>query len=580
MKNQNRVPYGVSSYAEMVNEGYYFVDKTPYIGQLERVNNPIFLRPKRFGKSLLCSMLGHYYDLNQADRFAQLFGHTWIGQHPTGAQNQFIVLAFDFSAINVDESYSDIRDSFKRRCNAMLSLLRTQYAPLLDDMPAIIGDVPVSDNLGYFLYYLKVAGLPPLYVIIDEYDNFANQLIMGHKDELYYQLTADGGFLKTFFKTLKEGRKIGAINNVFITGILPVAMDDLASAFNIGTFLTLNPRFESMLGFTQTEVAQLLDQVYLDYAIDPATRQAVETLIKNHYDGYHFVNPSSDAIYNSTILMYFLNWLCDFKTIPPRLTDQNLKNDLSWIRRLTAANPHQTVAFVDQLTLHNKIGYDYRRLVEKFDMHQFFTAGYFPIAFFYLGMLTQRDDFHLKLPNLNMQQIFVEYFNEIHQIDVSTRYTSIMQHFINQPSLPELFAGYWQEYVSQLPEAIFSQVNENFYRTTFFELCGRYLSRWFTWNVERSYPAGKSDLEFVGKYHTQFAGWRWVIEFKYYSNTAFKKLHTRIDDFQLIDADQEQIAGYVTGLRQEYPEGLQIAQFVIYCFGNQGFRVFAVSGAA
>ncbi len=174
-----------------------------------------------------------------------------------------------------------------------------------------------------------------------------------------------------------------------------------------------------------------------------------------------------------------------------------------------------------------------------------------------------------------MRQIFVEYFNEIHHIDVSTRYTDVMQAFVNEPKLDRLFAGYWEQYVSQLPEAIFQQVNKNFYRTTFYELCSRYLSHWFTWNVERSYPQGKSDLEFVGKYHEQFAGLRWVIEFKYYSNAEFKKFKTGLDEFQVQPEDTHQIAGYVAGLREEYPEA-QISQFVIYCFGNQGFRVFAV----
>ena len=121
------------------------------------------------------------------------------------------------------------------------------------------------------------------------------------------------------------------------------------------------------------------------------------------------------------------------------------------------------------------------------------------------------------------------------------------------------------------------KVNENFYRTTFFELCSRHIGDWFTWNVERSYPSGKSDLEFVGKHHTKFAGLRWVIEFKYYSNTEFKKLKTSIDAFELQEEDKEQIAGYVEGLIREYPEA-QISQFVIYCFGNQGFRVFPVDG--
>jgi hypothetical protein len=188
-------------------------------------------------------------------------------------------------------------------------------------------------------------------------------------------------------------------------------------------------------------------------------------------------------------------------------------------------------------------------------------------------MLTLRDDFYLKLPNLNMRQIFVEYFNEIHHIDVSTQYAEIMQGFVNEPNLEQLFRGYWEKYVSQLPEAIFAQVNENFYRTTFYELCSRYLSRWFLWHVERSYPQGKSDLEFVGKYNEKFAGLRWVIEFKYYSNTALKKSKTSIENWELLEEDTLQIKGYVEGLKKEYPEA-RISQFVIYCFGNQGFRVF------
>ena len=433
-----------------------------------------------------------------------------------------------------------------------------------------------SSNLQSILnLILQNDDLPPLYVIIDEYDNFANQLITAHKDHLYHELTADDSFLKTFFKTLKEGRKTGAIANVFITGVLPITIDDMASGYNIANFITLEPEFEEMSGFTSDEVHQLLDEIYHDYEIDPTTRSVVEAIIKNHYNGYCFVTPEGKPLYNPTLLMYFLKHLCRYKTIPKRLTDMNLKTELSWVRRLTASNPQNTEEFVDQLTLHNSISYDEVFLVEKFNMFQFFEKRFFAVSFFYLGMLTLRDDFYLKLPNLNMQQIFVEYFNEIHHIDVSSRYSEMMQRFVNKPKLEELFAGYWEHYVSQLPEAIFQQVNENFYRTTFFELCSRYLSRWFVWHVERSYPQGKSDLEFVGKYHEKFAGLRWVIEFKYYSNTKFKTRKTSIEQFELIEDDTLQIKGYVEGLKKEYPEA-QISQFVIYCFGNQGFRVFEV----
>ena len=581
-QQKKRVPYGISNYSDIVRKNAFFVDKTKYIEKLEVVENPIFLRPKRFGKSLFCSMLRHYYDLGFAERFDELFGHTWIGQHPTALKNQFIVLSFNFSTFHIGATINSIENSFKNGCNPILSFLPAEYGSLLDGMPEMVLSDPVSDNLKKLLYYLRANNLPRLYVIIDEYDNFANQLITKHKDHLYNELTADDSFLKTFFKTLKEGREAGAIANVFITGILPITIDDLASAFNVGTFITLNPKFESMLGFTQSEVDQLLDEVYRDYEINPSTREQVNAVIKSHYNGYHFVSTNGEALFNSTILMHFLNWFTDFKTIPPELTDQNLKTDLSWVRRLTASNPQKTSAFVEQLTLHNQIAYDKRFMREKFDAYQFFKESYFPISFFYLGMLTKKDPFYLQLPNLNMRQIFVEYFNELNHIDVSTRYAPIMQRFIHQldpsyvrTSLEQLFTGYWEQYISQLPEAIFQKVNENFYRTTFFELCSRHISDWFTWNVERSYPSGKSDLEFVGKHHTSFAGLRWVIEFKYYSNSQFKKLKTTIEAFEMQPEDKDQITGYVEGLKKEYPEA-QISPFVIYCFGNQGFRVFAV----
>jgi hypothetical protein len=371
------------------------------------------------------------------------------------------------------------------------------------------------------------------------------------------------------------GRETGAIHQVFMTGVLPIAIDDIASGFNVASIITLNPKFEHMLGFTQTEVDRLLDEVYRDYDIDPATRPEVDAVIKNQYNGYYFINPQGESLYNSTLVMYFLNWLQDYHTIPDYLTDQNLKTDFSWVRRLTASNPHLTEAFINRLSMHNTIGYDKSFLLEKFNHYQFFDPGFFPISFFYLGMLTLKDRYELQLPNLNMRTIFTEYFNELHRIDVSTRHTEYMRAFSDNPQLEPLFSGYWREYISQLPEAIFQQVNENFYRTTFYELCRRYLSSWFTWHVERSYPQGRSDLEFVGKYNEIYAGLRWVIEFKYYSNAEFKKLKTSLEDFQLQEEDTRQIQGYADGLRQEFPNA-RISLFVIYCFGNLGWRVFEV----
>jgi hypothetical protein len=174
-----------------------------------------------------------------------------------------------------------------------------------------------------------------------------------------------------------------------------------------------------------------------------------------------------------------------------------------------------------------------------------------------------------------MRSIFMEYFNEIHRIDVSTKYAEMMEAFVANPDLEKLFADYWDLYIRQFPEAIFQKVNENFYRSTFFELCSRYLSHLFTWNVERSYPTGRSDLEFVGKYDRQHAGLRYVLEFKYYSNQEIRKQRINIKKFQLIPGDQDQIEGYCQGLAEEYPQS-RVFKYVIYCFGNKGYRIFRV----
>ncbi|MEZ4526570.1 MAG: AAA family ATPase, partial [Desulfobacterales bacterium] len=481
----------------------------------------------------------------------------------------------DFSVVDPSGDIADIERSFNFICNSRLQSIIHRYAEWFKDNEVISRQIPAANNLAAVLDLILNSDLPRVYVIIDEYDNFANQLIVSHKDHLYRELTRDDSFLKTFFKTLKEGRKTGSIAGVYITGVLPVTMDDLASGFNVADFITLRPEFENMLGFTQSEADTLLDEIYKDCEIDPGSRKEVGELIRTYYNGYHFVNPGGEAVYNSTILMFFLSHFIEIKAIPKHLIDLNLRTDISWVRRLTGSDPAYTEELVNRLTLHNTIRYDDMYLVTKFDMGQFFEKSYFPVSFFYLGMLTRQDDFYLKIPNLNMRQIFTEYFNEIHRIDVSTKYADMMQGFVNSPNLHQLFADYWELYVSQLPEAVFQQVNENFYRTTFFELCSRFLSRWFTWNVERSYPKGKTDLEFVGKFHEKFAGVRMVIEFKYFSNAEFRKLRTGIEDFQLREEDTEQISGYAEGLKTEYPEA-RVSLHVIYCFGNQGFRVFEV----
>ncbi|MEM7530872.1 MAG: AAA family ATPase [Chloroflexota bacterium] len=576
--------YSASSYTELRRDNGYFVDKTEYIAKLERVKNAIFLRPRRFGKSFMCSMLHAYYDVRGKDEFEELFGDTWIGQNPTGQQSKYIILHLNFSDIEPGPTLADIEASFKGICNEAIDLLRVQYAPLLDALPPMDLNAPVSRNLSRLTKYTEAMGWPPLYVIIDEYDNFANQLIINRNMQLYHQLTDDTSFLKTFFKVLKSGREIGAIYNIYITGILPITIGDLASAFNIGTYLTLDPTFEAMIGFTQPEVDSLLDQIFEDFTLNETmitgeNRAEIGDLIKANYNGYHFVrlpeHDESTAVYNTTILMYFLRYLTEHREVTIHLADSNLKTDVGWYRLLNDANPELGKTLVDQLMFTEQVEYSPTMLTSRFRVAQFFDAGYFQTALFYLGLLTRQSSFRLTFPNHNMHEVFVEYFNERYKLNTSDPFKPAAEAFIQQPDLEMLFHAYWQEYIGKLPEAIFTQVNENFYRTTFYEVCMRNLHEWFTWNLERSYPKGKSDLEFVGKHHQQFAGMRWVIEFKYYSKKKMREEDVDVKTFALQKDDTKQINGYVEGLIHEYPEA-NVSKFVIYCFANVDFRIFEV----
>ncbi|MCP4132875.1 MAG: AAA family ATPase [bacterium] len=572
---KKRIPYGVSSFEALKTKNCYFIDKTNYIPLLEEYENPVFLRPRRFGKSLLCSILNYYYDLNKKKQFDDLFGDTYIGKNPTPLKNSFMMLRLDFSVIKVTNDLPAIEHSFNNHCNnALNSLVRVNQSYFGNEFKINLHE-DIAYNLDLVLQEIRTKQLPQIFVTIDEYDNFSNQLIISHNDHLYKSLTTDESFLKTFFKALKWGRQNDSIFNIFITGVLPITMDDLSSGFNIASFITLDPVFTNMLGYTQKEVDTLLDNIYRDYELDTTNLPEVKTVIKNNYNGYSFIKKQQEELYNSTILMYFLRQLCSQGEIPEFLTDENLKVDINWVKRLTASNAAKSKELVDKIIIENALPYDRFFLKEKFSMSQFFTESYYPISFYYLGMLTMKDDFYLQLPNTNMKRIFIEYFNELNSIDVSTKYAEMMRSFAVKPDMAKLFSDYWRLYICQFPEAIFQKVNENFYRSTFYELCGRYLSRTYTWNLERSYPQGKSDLEFVGKYNTDFAGFRYIIEFKYYSNNEVKKQKLDIKNFQLIPADKEQLDGYCRGLKQEYPEA-RVSKYLIYCFGNRGYRVFEV----
>jgi len=198
---KRKIPYAVANYEQIRKENYFFIDKTKYIEKLEQYTAPVFLRPRRFGKTLMCSIQECYYDINRKDSFEELFGNTYIGKHPTAERNSCFTMRFNFSVIRVTDDLKDIERAFNLECANSIESFMVSYASYLPDLS--LESKVASENLNKILSYIKNNKLPQLYIIIDEYDNFSNQLILSHNDHLYQDLTTGDSFFRTFFKVIK-----------------------------------------------------------------------------------------------------------------------------------------------------------------------------------------------------------------------------------------------------------------------------------------------------------------------------------------------------------------------------------------
>jgi len=570
---KRRIPYAVGNFEEIVEKGYYFVDKTAYLRQLEDYKVPVFLRPRRFGKSLWCSLLECYYDVNRRGRFEELFGGLDIGRAPTAERNSYLVMRFNFSKIEVEAGYERLRINFNRECRRSFADFRTRYAVMLPGRD-VAGDDDAVNALADLCTEVRDGHCPPIYLIIDEYDNFTNQLVTTHQDALYREVTTGDSFLRTFFKVIKAGVEDRSIGRVFVTGVLPITIDDLTSGFNIAQIVTLRSSLLGMLGFTQAEVERYLEEIFTDYGFAEEIKPQILSVMKDFYNGYAFSSESDERLYNSTVINFFLEQFVENAGKMPRdLIDDNLRTDVSWIKRL-ASSTEKALAMLEQVLLNNELSYDAEMLRAKFNMDQFFEQDFYPISLFYLGMLTIKNNFRMMLPNQSIRKIFADYYNQLSRIDVSHGYTPYFEQFLTDLDLEKLFAGYWEVYVGQLPVQLFDKMNENFFRTTFFELCTRYLSQYFTFGVEVNHPSGRSDWEMLGKPDSAFANRKFLLEFKYAPMTDERKARLLQLEAPLPE-DVAQLKGYAEDIHREFPQ-FTMRKYVVYIVGRKGYVMFGV----
>ncbi len=565
-----RIPYAIANYEEIVTGQYHFVDKTRFIRGLENYKVPVMLRPRRFGKSLWCSILECYYDINRRKRFDTLFGATDIGRQPTATHSSQLVLRFDFSRVEVLPDYAALRRKFNAECRNGLRIFLSDHASRLGPLAPVPED-DAAEALATILTAVRTSGSPPVLIIVDEYDNFTNQLLTTRQDQLYKDVTSGDSFLRTFFKVIKAGIGEGTVARCFITGVLPVTIDDLTSGFNIAQIITLEEHTLNMMGFTQTEVEAYVAAIFAERKWPEQLRRRVLEDLRIHYNGYRLLPDAGETLYNATICNFYLNKLviADGK-VPWQTIDDNLRIDVNWLRRLTGGTAPAR-ELVEQLLFDGSLPVDLTMLSSTFNMERFFQPSFFPLSLYYLGMITFLDRFRLGFPNLSVRTLCTEYFNELEDISVSDGYTGMFQRFLDDHNWAALFDGYWERYVGQIPAQAFDKANENFFRTTFYELCTRYLGRDCHFGIEVNSHGGRCDWQAVGRKGSTFEGQGCVIEFKHFNRKDGKKLGI-LQMTTPLPADSDQVERYAADLHRVHPE-LAIVRAVAYTVAGSGGRL-------
>jgi hypothetical protein len=332
MDNTRPILYGVADYAELRKANAWFIDRTAKIRDLEATRYAMFLRPRRFGKSLLTSILEAYYDVRYADRFDEFFSATDIGESPTDEHNKYLILKFDFSTVSKDVALvqGDFNDYAGLRCDTFAR----DYAKLLPgDLAQRIFKAPTAGRkLNEIASGLQHTD-KKLYVIIDEYDNFTNTILAESGVTAYNALCHGDGFFKDFFTRLKAATSgtEAPVARLFITGVSPVTMDDVTSGFNIGTNISLMPQFADLTGFRHDDLRAISDYYAAHCGFDA---DKAYNIAREWYDNYRFGDFGAPPLANTTIVLAFFNYLWQTKRFPADLVDENLRTDYAKIRHL------------------------------------------------------------------------------------------------------------------------------------------------------------------------------------------------------------------------------------------------------
>ena len=402
-----KMPYGISNYEELIRDGYYYVDKTKYIEKLENMPEKriMFLRPRKFGKTLFTSVIENYYDKNKIEKFDELYGNTYIGKNPTKNKNRYCILRFNFSGIDTSSEEATIR-GFKNSTIESIKLFVGRYG--IDFFINESQEAEEILNSLFTAFSLQKNG-ELIYVIIDEYDHFANELL-GFYPERFKTLVSKNGKVRKWYEILKKGTET-IVDRIFITGVAPITLDSLTSGFNIGKDITQDIEYNDMMGFTKSELIEILNS----QEILEKEQEKILPIMKENYDGYKFSLNAKNQIYNSNMCLYFLSDYIRLGEIPERLVDMNIASDYSKIGKMLDLCKGEKRLDILRKTVQGETITN--TIVEKFNPAIEFTEIDMISMLYYLGYLTISGNLagipELTIPNKVMKEIYASYFLQL-----------------------------------------------------------------------------------------------------------------------------------------------------------------------
>ncbi|WDN90074.1 hypothetical protein BuS5_03044 [Desulfosarcina sp. BuS5] len=412
-----KYPYGISDFSSIILEKYFYCDKTNKIPLLENIKSQLFIRPRRFGKSLVLSMLENYYDVAKKDEFEAIFGDLKIGKNPTELRNSYFILRFDFSCVDPTGSAEDVKRALFNHINVRIDGFYKFYNYKGFEIPNIeINREDALYSIDSLIASIRMTPYP-IYLLIDEYDNFANTVMMGvqSSEGRYKALVHEEGPLRTFFKAVKASTSGSMFDRVFITGVSPVVMSDITSGYNIAKNIYFEPEFNDLCGFKQNEIENVLKDIVDKCGFEKEKAREAASLMQTYYNGYTFSHTTDEQIYNPTLSLYFFEQFEKMCSYPRKMLDSNLAVDeakLEYIAQIPRGKDLlMNLVQKDQDVVISDIE-------DRFGLKDMLTDksrdNTFLVSFlYYFGVLTIAGDTEdlkviLKVPNLVMQSLYVE----------------------------------------------------------------------------------------------------------------------------------------------------------------------------